>query len=164
MSIISVTGHRPDKLGGYGVNSLTHQRAITHVFANWLEINKPDYVLVGMALGFDIYAALTCLVWKIPYIACVPFKGQESVWSSSQQKLYNQVLAAAEDIVIVSPGKYTAKKMQVRNEYMVDRASKVVALWDQSPGGTANCIRYARSRDKEIINLYDEYKLKLNNG
>lgn len=29
--------------------------------------------------------------------------------------------------------------MQKRNEYMVDLADKVVAVWDGSKGGTDNC-------------------------
>lgn len=41
--------------------------------------------------------------------------------------------------------------MQKRNEYMVNLADKVIAVWGGSSGGTANCVRYAKSVGKEII-------------
>ncbi len=41
--------------------------------------------------------------------------------------------------------------MQVRNEYMVDRADLVLALWNGTPGGTGNCVRYARTRGVPVF-------------
>lgn len=43
--------------------------------------------------------------------------------------------------------------MQKRNEYMVDLADRVIAVWDGSKGGTANCIKYAEKVGKEIIKI-----------
>lgn len=39
---------------------------------------------------------------------------------------------------------------QQRNQWMVDRADAVLAVWDGSPGGTANCVNYARKVGKPI--------------
>lgn len=41
--------------------------------------------------------------------------------------------------------------MQKRNEYMTDNSDIVIAVWDGSKGGTANCVRYAKKLNKEII-------------
>lgn len=36
---------------------------------------------------------------------------------------------------------------------MLDLVDKVIAVWDETCGGTANCVRYAQSVGKEIIRL-----------
>ena len=43
--------------------------------------------------------------------------------------------------------------MQKRNEYMVDLADVVIAVWDGSNSGTGNCIKYAQKCGKEIIQI-----------
>jgi uncharacterized phage-like protein YoqJ len=43
--------------------------------------------------------------------------------------------------------------MQKRNEYMVDKCDKLLAVWNGTTGGTHNCIKYAKSKGKEIILL-----------
>ena len=41
--------------------------------------------------------------------------------------------------------------MQTRNEWMVDKADVVIACFDGTNGGTANCVNYAREKNKELI-------------
>jgi len=41
--------------------------------------------------------------------------------------------------------------MQKRNEYMVDNADIVIAVWDGTKGGTCNCVRYAKKLGKDIV-------------
>lgn len=43
--------------------------------------------------------------------------------------------------------------MQKRNEYMVDLADIVIAVWDGSASGTGNCVRYAERCGKQIIQI-----------
>ena len=38
---------------------------------------------------------------------------------------------------------------------MVDHASLVIAVWNGSPSGTANTLRYARQKSVEIINVLE---------
>lgn len=58
------------------------------------------------------------------------------------------------DMSFVYTQPYTKQIMQVRNCYMVDNVSQVVAVWDGSGGGTKNCVNYAKSmnRDLTVIN------------
>lgn len=49
------------------------------------------------------------------------------------------------------PGGYAPAKMQIRNEYMVENCDLLIAVWDKSDGGTANCVKYAKSQRKNII-------------
>lgn len=42
---------------------------------------------------------------------------------------------------------------------MVDDADRILALWDGSSGGTANCVGYANDIKKPITNLWPVYKM-----
>jgi uncharacterized phage-like protein YoqJ len=57
----------------------------------------------------------------------------------------------------VSPGGFTSYAMQIRNEWMVDHCDLLVALWDGSPGGTGNCIRYAKRAKCATVNLWPHW-------
>jgi uncharacterized phage-like protein YoqJ len=113
----------------------------------------------GMALGFDQWAAEVCIDYGIPFQAAVPFVGQEAIWPEQAQVRYRELLGKAQSVVIVSEGGYTADKLQRRNEYMVDLlvgpADRLVGWWDGTPGGTRNCVRYATSRGKRWVNLFE---------
>ena len=153
--IIAGTGHRPNKLGGYDDGTFNR---LTELAMNFLKEN-PEYdtVVSGMALGWDMALALATLLLKRKLIASVPFKGQESKWPDITQERYKKLLSRASQVVIVSKGSYSAEKMQVRNEWMVDHADAILALWDGSRGGTYNCIQYAKKKNKKIINLWNDY-------
>ena len=160
--ILAATGHRPDKLGGYSYDA---EIKLESIASKWLYDNKSALditsVIVGMAQGWDLAVAKACINTKIPFTAAIPFVGQETVWPIAKQLYYQFILNQAEKIVIVSKGIYTSKKMQKRNVYMVDHSDQILAMWDQSPGGTANCVKYAKAQNKPIINLYDQYHYPL---
>lgn len=155
--IVAGTGHRPNKIGGFTTENFFN---LVEVAERWLSENNPDKVISGMALGWDMALAQACINSKIPFVAAIPFKGQESKWSFSQKELYKSILKFAEEIVYVSKEGFSAQKMQKRNEWMVDRADVILAMWDGTMGGTYNCIRYAESKNKKIINLYEVYRNK----
>lgn len=148
--IVSFTGHRPDKLGGYKLPNPTYLHVCQQIDKTLQEL-KPEKVISGMALGVDQWAANIAIRLGIPFIAAVPFLGQEKAWPQASQKVFNKLLGKAAEVVIVSEGGYSAYKMQIRNEWMVDRADKVIAIWDGTSGGTGNCVNYARAKGKEII-------------
>ena len=151
---VAGTGHRPDKLGGYGKSV----KARLEVLAiDWITLNKPSLVISGMALGWDQALAEAALEVKVPLLAAIPFEGQEASWPDEGQRRYREILAAAQEVKVVSQGGYAAYKMQRRNEWMVDHCDLVLALWDGSSGGTGNCIRYARQQLKTIENLWTQW-------
>ena len=43
--------------------------------------------------------------------------------------------------------------MQRRNEYMVDKADTLIAVWNGTSGGTANCVKYAKKKGVDIVRL-----------
>lgn len=152
--IIAGTGHRPDKLGGYGEEATG--RLVT-LARGWLRENNPERVITGMALGWDQALGWAAHDEGIPFLAAIPFTGQEKAWPALSQQWHNDLLNLAQEVVIVSDGGYAAWKMQIRNKWMVDNSDAVLALWNGSDGGTANCVRYAQQAGKRIINLWERY-------
>lgn len=153
---VAFTGHRPDKLGGYDAHNPTRGRlahALTaHLFTLAAEHNGLTCIS-GMALGFDQLAAGVCVQIGIPFIAAVPFEGQEAIWPASSQASYRELLAKAAKVVVVCRGGYSPHKMQLRNQWMVSNCDLLVAAWDGSPGGTHNCIKYAERVGRRWENL-----------
>jgi hypothetical protein len=148
------TGHRPTKLGGYGMDARIRLRGLA---AFYLSVTRPSRVISGMALGWDQVVAEAAIRLHIPVIAAVPFAGQESKWPVERQDFYRELLTHCAKVEIVSPGEYTIDKMQVRNEWMVDHGDHLTALWDGTSGGTCNCVRYAEREFRPITNLWDHY-------
>ena len=153
--VIAITGHRPNKFGNdYDLTSpliLNIRKELVNI---WYDL-KPEYMISGMALGIDTLWAQIAIEAGEPYklIAAVPFKGQEKMWPKKSQDEYFRLLNKAHEIVYVSEPGYAAWKMQKRNEWMVDNCDKLIAVWDESEGGTANCVKYAKKKEKEIIHI-----------
>lgn len=150
--VISVTGHRPDKLGGYS-NTEFHQR-VERVFADWCRQEQPALVITGMALGFDTHVSRVCVALGIPFVAAVPFIGQESRWSKIAREEYRYLLDRALQVHLVSPGGFSTQSMHRRNHWMVDNSTLTVAMWDGSPGGTGECVGYAGRVGRTVVNLW----------
>lgn len=152
--IVAGTGHRPNKLGGYNNESFL---SLVSVAEEWLRENKPTKVISGMAQGWDQALAQAAINCGVPFIAAVPFEGQETRWSERGQKYFKKLLSKAESVEYVCEKGYAAYKMQVRNEWMVDNCDLVLAMWDGTEGGTGNCIKYATKTSKSMVNLYDKW-------
>lgn len=150
--IVAFTGHRPDKLGGYKLPNPTYLYVCQEIDRT-LRGLKPEKVISGMALGVDQWAAHIAYKLGIPFIAAIPFEGQEKAWPKQSQLTFHLLLKLASEKVIVSPGGYSPAKMQVRNEWMVDNCNKLIAVWDGTPGGTGNCVDYAARKEREIIRI-----------
>lgn len=147
--IAAVTGHRPEKLGGYRTPNAIWQRVMEGLDKALLEI-RPDYVLVGMALGVDQWMAELCIFNQIPFVAAIPFAGFESRWPMPAQMKFRQILSKAYQTQIICEGEYAPWKMQRRNMWMVDNCQTLIAVYDGSSGGTHNCVEYALSQRRNI--------------
>lgn len=157
--IICGTGHRPDKLGGY--DDATYMRIFKVAYA-WLEEKNPNLdgtlrVISGGALGWDQALAQAAYSTSTDYEIYLPFEGFDSKWPEKSRKHLDWLCRQADDYKYICEPGYAPWKMQKRNEAMVDAADLVLALWNGTPGGTANCIRYANKVGKPVVNLWDEY-------
>lgn len=160
MTILAATGHRPDKLGGYGPDVF---ESLVNLATGYFVLAKsagaaPDGVISGMALGWDMAWAEAAYRSGLPFVAAVPFEGQERLWPDSSKRQHADLLKRAAQVVVVCPGGYDPQKMQTRNRWMVDHADGLVALWDGSSGGTANCVKYAQRIGRPVVNLWSAYR------
>lgn len=154
--VVCGTGHRPNKIGGYGpVPETKLLRLAQSALAALRDEHGPLEVISGMALGWDTALARAALSLEIPFVAAIPFLGQEKMWPSSSQDSYNDLLRESARQIIVCEGKYAPWKMLERNKWMVDNSDLVLALWDGSKGGTGHCVSYAKEKNKEILNLWE---------
>lgn len=154
---IAFTGHRPHKLGGYdptnpkrvAVRAAIHdalQRAINK-YGETHEI----VAITGGALGVDQDAASIAHKLGLPFIVAVPCQGQDSKWPAESKVRYATMLNLASEVVMVHDGPYNNTCMDKRNEWMVDHCDALVAVWDGTSGGTANCVKYAKKMKKPIV-------------
>ena len=143
---IAVTGHRPPKLGGY--RNFEGFRAIRRHMKAFLEEDPYGELelISGGALGIDLRWMQTGILIGFPVIAALPFEGYDLRWPEASRKEYQKWLDKCREVGYVCEPGYHPAKMQTRNEWMVDRANSIVAYWNGSEGGTANCVGYAQSR------------------
>ncbi len=152
--ILSATGHRPEKLGGYGPD--VYERLLAFAMQQLRSLG-PEVVISGMALGWDTAIAEAAVLLDIPFHAYLPFPSQPSRWPPASRRLHAGLVAAAAHVEVCAEDPYAAWKMSNRNHCMVEAADTVLALYDGSPGGTANCVEYARSKGKPVVNAWSEW-------
>lgn len=147
------TGHRPEKL------HKPEEQIKKDLEAAILQAVDDGFVtfISGMARGVDIWAAEIVLRLResnpaIHLVAASPYRGFESRWSVDWQSRYNAILQQADLVRFVCPS-YSRDCFQCRNEWMVDRSSRVIAVYNGEPGGTRNTIEYANAKKDEVIKM-----------
>lgn len=161
------TGHRPNKLAPPHIdayskefhNSLTTfaVEVLTRYREEYAQLGKALEIISGMALGWDMALADASVQLGIPFIAAVPCRDQERTWSLWAQAMYHALLKKAAQVVRVTDLPYSPFLMNRRNEWLVDRASLVLACWSGSVGGTSNAVRYAQKKSVPIDNVWLEW-------
>lgn len=157
---ICFTGHRPDKLGGYeGEKALAIQvplqERLIDIVRRAIE-GGFDTFISGGAIGVDQMGIEAVLHHKragakIKLVIAKPFPSQGSKWPPHVQARFENYCNAADEVVDVSPDPYDREKMQVRNEWMVDRSEAVIAVYNGGRGGTGNCVAYARKQYMAVL-------------
>jgi uncharacterized phage-like protein YoqJ len=157
-----VTGHRPTKLGGYHSNptQLWVRSALRETLIEAKNAYPDLEVISGMALGVDQWWAELAVELDIPFHAYVPFKGQEGRWPNESKAKYSNLLEQAKTVNVVCDGSYAVWKMQKRNEAMVDDATACVAVWDETTGGTGNCVNYINKVNKPLYHINPTVKTR----
>lgn len=151
---VCFTGHRPEKLN---MQENTVKKYLQSEIVSSIQKGYATFIS-GMARGVDMWAAEIVLEVKkkspqIKLIAAVPFEGFESKWSYENKKSYNKILSNADLIRYICP-KFSYSSYQIRNEWMVNHSSKVIAVWNGKKSGTKNTIDYANKCGVEVVNIY----------
>lgn len=153
MARIAITGHRPEAI----TDMLWVRSAMREAYSHM----ETELVIQGLAAGVDLWSAAEAWNSKIPFVSARPWATHTP--RIADRKAYEWVLANSVEVVNVSPatsfpGNFIYHK---RNQYMVDNADKVLAVWDgRTKGGTYACFQYALQEGKQIYRI-DPVKLKV---
>lgn len=141
------TGHRPERIRG------SEAMVIAGLRKEILDAIENGYTtfISGCSRGVDLWAASIVLELRrtnksLKLICAVPFEGFESKWPPDWIKHYKMVRKQADWVEIIAPG-YSPDVYQKRNVWMVNRATRVIAVWDGYPSGTQNTVDYAKSKE-----------------
>lgn len=146
---IAVTGHRPDKLGGY--NAFNSFRLLKEHMKSVIVTHTQPTLISGCALGIDQLWMEAGLELGVDVIAAIPFKGYDLKWPQRSRDTYAKLLARCKETIHVCEPGYSASKLQKRNEWMVDNSDLLIAYWNGTPGGTANCVQYASNKGHAVL-------------
>lgn len=154
------TGHRPDKMdhGEKEIKPLL-EKAIDEAIEN-------GYVtfITGMAEGVDIWAAEIVLERKkknpnLHLICALPHPGFEKRRSMTEKMRFNRIIKNA-DLVKQINDHYFTGCYQIRNEWMVDHSSFVIAVFNSQKSGTKNTVDYAKRKGIMLKNILREMHIE----
>lgn len=154
------TGHRPEKLGApeWEIKAALKKEIRTAIIEGY------TVFISGMARGVDLWAAELVLELRergeaVRLICAVPYPGFERRWEQTWQEKYRNVMEKADLVRTICPG-YSKSCFQVRNRWMVDHSSRVIAVYNGTGGGTRNTLEYAAGRGVAIVAIsYGERRL-----
>ena len=164
---VCFTGHRPNKLGGFESNPIADwvKQSLKNVIKRAIKKGVHTFISGG-AIGVDQWAAEIVIEFRteqekhfstwsntVDLIIAIPFPSQPLKWPQESRRHYEKLLQKADRIIEVCDDPYAAWKMQKRNEWMVDNSDAVIAVWNRTPGGTANCVSYALENKKPVLVL-----------
>lgn len=154
------TGHRPAKLPWGNDERDPRCLALKQSILRELErLYRKGFrhFISGMALGCDLYFAEAVLELKecyptITLEAALPCPGQADRWSGFNRARWQQILESC-DLETVVQDHYDRWCMLRRDRYMVERSSAVLAVFDDSPGGTKYTLDCAAKARLDIFLL-----------
>ncbi len=147
------TGHRPEKMN----MTESDARPLLHSAVRTAFESGKTVFITGMAEGVDVWAAEEVLLLKreapqISLVCALPYTTFGSHRASSERRRYNAILSAA-DLRVTIAQAYSRSCYQLRNIWMVNNSSLVIAFYNGSPGGTRNTITYAEEKGVNIMNI-----------
>ncbi|MDR1534289.1 MAG: DUF1273 domain-containing protein [Planctomycetota bacterium] len=154
------TGHRP-KFFTFGSNE-DHPDCIG--IKNFIRENCERLIvekcvthfISGGALGVDTWAMEEVLSLKGKYpritLECaLPYPEMPDRFHHKDRKRHDAIMAKCDVKTIVSPT-YTGRTcLDKRNEYMVDHAGYLIAVWLGIMTGTGRTVEYAKKIGREVI-------------
>lgn len=132
--------------------------ALLNLITEWHTMGITNYYC-GMAWGFDLLAAECVLLAKrkfpdITLTAVIPYREQCALWQETSRRRYRDIVQKADNRIILSENYYKGCLL-VRNDFMLDHASRLVAYYNgDRRGGTAYTFNRARLKGIPVTNLY----------
>lgn len=163
---ISLTGHRPNKLGGYNIQ-INEYKKLQADLEQYILYQLQSYDVVvghsGLALGADTIWSKAILSMRnkypnrVKFHAEIPFMNQHGRWfkQSDIDFWFEQVdnadfKSVYADLDSSATTQQVAKALNDRNIGMLDHADILLAVWDGTSGGTGNAVKYAESKNQPV--------------
>ena len=154
------TGHRPEKLPWGADERDSRCIKLKEELACHLEglyLAGFRHFICGMARGCDLYfaEAVLALREKYPEVtleAALPCDSQSNAWRAEERRRYEHLLAESDEVSFVAH-RYTPGCMQRRNEYMVEHAALLLAVYNGTAGGTMQTILRAQRMGLQVITI-----------
>lgn len=168
---IALTGHRPNKLGGYSIDTPAYRRLqldMEYYIEYQLITHDVVYCHSGLALGADTIWSKAILAMKKRYPenvffhAEIPMMSQKDAWfKKSDIDFWLEQVKRADKSTIYDKDfptydeamrkRLAGKVLNQRNIGMIDHADVLLAVYDgKSSGGTKNAVTYAEKQGKTI--------------
>jgi ribonuclease HI len=135
--LLLVTGPKPPEIGGYGETpTATAIRSKLQEIISAKAAITPDLrVMTGLQLGVEQLAAEASLAAAVPFVAVLPYPGQQSVWPAQSQKRYDELLEQAGGEVLLQAEPPKSKRnagaaLNRRNAWLARHAAEAVVVWD----------------------------------
>jgi uncharacterized phage-like protein YoqJ len=147
---MTITGHRPDKIGGYK-NISSHKKIRRHI-RDFLQ-QAPDGELVvvsGGNLGIEQFAIEVALYLDLPVVLAMPFENYNERWPAQTRRKHDELLKKCwKSFYVCDPG-YAPWKLEESKKWLVDNSDILTAYWNGSIGNTSNYVEYALKKKKHI--------------
>lgn len=153
--ICCFTGHRLEKMT---YSEIEVKRKLEQAIDAAIRDGYTTFI-VGMCRGVDLWAGEIVIRKKnknpgLHLVAAIPHPGFEKRWHKADQILYHFVLDNADTVRMIST-EYSRACYQKRNEWMCDRAARLISAYAGISGGTRNTVNYAKSNGLDIINIFN---------
>ncbi len=163
---VCFSGHRPEKLPDGGNDSSPLIRMIkSMLYKEIIDCVESGYTtfISGLARGVDLWAGEMVMELKaqgkpIRLVAAAPYRGHGAKFFGMDKFILGNILLKADETVYVSEH-YFRDCMRLRNEYMVNRSGKLIAVVSDYRSGTGQTIRYAQKKGIEL-KIIDARKLE----
>lgn len=159
MKVCAFTGYRPHKLPfGDDESHPDCERLKQRLFCETLRLTWEGVCtfISGMARGVDMWAAEIVLQLRetlpsreIQLWAAIPYDRQANGWSLEEHARYRGILERVDRVEFISHN-YFNGCLQMRNRWMIDQSTHLIAVYDGQPGGTKSTLDYARRKGLEI--------------
>lgn len=153
---VCFTGHRPEKLPDGGKLSSEKIRVLKSML--YAQISSAaddgfDTFITGMQRGIDLWAGEAVMSMmaqrELHLVAALPYKDMGANFKDNDKWLFGRIMDCAEKIVVISDD-YTPACMSMRNKFMVDNSSRLIAVIGEEKSGSGQTVRYAHKQGIEI--------------
>jgi hypothetical protein len=152
--IVAATGHRWQRMDIE--RSPAAEARLVALARSFLMQLQPDKAISGLALGWDTAWAIAAVELRIPLIVCMPGKRgqQEARWDFGDQGTHEWLVRQSVEHSWIGGDLPFPKACLSRDEYMVERASLICALWSGEPSGTGKTVAMAHAKQVGVVNLW----------